>query len=226
VINTNQITDNILRQSQERQREQLQLTIELGKNLQDMQASYSRSLKLVPDFFHSEQLLRLFLYNNLEFLVNQSVGIDFIDQFLTIHFHSSNDVCERCAHCLFLESEMCNVNTTESRPIVKGKGTRDPYGFFEKFFNSVKEKKPDLKYQILATSSTVGEERGVMHRYQSGYDISPKNPIDLKTFPPLLAFKVIPYEFVFRPLTSSLMSSQDHNGLLHQSYFPIIRENK
>lgn len=222
-LNISQITDSILRQSQEKQREHLQLSIELGSNLQDMQTSYLRSLKLIPDFFHSEQILRLFLYNNLELLVDQSFGLDAIAEFLTIHIHSSNDVCERCTHCLFLESEMCNVNTEDNRPAVKGKKTKDPYGFFERLSNSLKDKKSNLQYQILATSSNVGEQRGVMHRYQAGHDMYADKPINLNLFPPLLAFKVIPYEFILKPLPPFLLQSQVV-GSLHQTYFPTLEK--
>jgi len=224
VLSGRQITDSILRQSQTAVRDNLRLTVELDSRLQDVQACYSTSLRLIPDFFHSEQLLRLFLYNNLESLLRKYLPFEEIEQFLTIHIHSLNDVCERCAHCLFLESEMCNVITEETRPEVKKRSnvtSRDPYGFFEKFFNSVKEHKPKLKYLVLATSSTVGEQRGVMHRYQAGHDMHANDPIILSSFPPLLAFKVLPYEFHFQPLSPSL-TPQVVTGSLYQSYFPTV----
>jgi hypothetical protein len=73
---------------------------------------------------------------------------------------------------------------------------------FEKFFNIVKEIKPDLKYQVLATFSAVGEQRAVMHRYQCGHDMHSSSPINLSLFSPLLAFKVIPHEFNYQPQLS------------------------
>jgi hypothetical protein len=218
------ITESALRTQQTAQSETLRLTAELDTKLQQLQASLQASLRLIPDFYHSEQLLRLFLYNNLELLVKKYFKLEDIEQFLTLHIHSSNDVCERCAHCLFLESEMCNVITEESRSFVKkakGESAKDPYGFFEKFYNSVKGIKPDLKYQVLVTSSSVGEQRGVQHRYQSGHDMSPSSPIQLDRFPPLLAFQVIPSTLHLRPLPPTLAQSQlAATGLLQQTYFP------
>jgi hypothetical protein len=217
------ITENTLRLSQITLRDTLRLTIDLEARLQNIQASYQTAQRLIPDFYHSEQLLRLFLYNNLESVVRTCLPFDDIEQVLALHIHSLNDVCERCAHCLFLESEMCNVIIDVSRPKIRRGAAEatDPYGFFEKFFNSVRRFKPDLKYQVLASSSAVGEQRGVQHRYQSGHDLCASDPINLRVFPPLLAFKIIPYEFDIHPLTPSLTQS-NKDGKLHQTYFPSV----
>lgn len=217
------LIESVVKDSQRTLRNNLGKIIELERKLQDVQASYQTAQRLVPDFYHSEQLLRLFLYNNLDPLL-------IVNEFLTLHLHSSNDVCERCAHCLFLESEMCNVNTQQSRPKIKKKGAvedADPYGFFEKFFNSVKETRANLKYQIMASSSIVGERRGVQHRYQSGHDLQPSKPINLDVFPPLMAFKMIPHNFNIEPLPPSLAGGDSDAAaaavsVLHQSYFPNV----
>lgn len=93
---------------------------------------------LVGDFYHSEQLMRLFLYDNLKALLPSQ----FIERggLIVLHVHSLNDLCERCAHCLFLESAMSHV-FKEERPEVgpKTKPKRDPYGFFEKLNNPENE---------------------------------------------------------------------------------------
>lgn len=197
----------------------LELINGLEKILKEIHTSCINCQRLIPDFFHSEQLLRLYLYNNLELLIANS-----INDIVVLHIHSLNDICERCAHCLFLEAEMCNV--TRNKGINK---VIDPFGFFEKFNNSVKDIKPDLKYQILASSSTVGKQRGVMHRYQSGHDLRSSDPIDLSLFPPLLGFKLIPQDFSLQPLTSTLQLSKSANNRdsLQQtySYFPAGAPN-
>jgi hypothetical protein len=221
------LTDFMLRNSQKVLKDSLALTVELDGKLQEIQASYQVTQRLIPDFYHSEQLLRLFLYNNLYSLLS-STALTSATKFLALHIHSSNDVCERCAHCLFLESQMCHVDTQASRPKSKKSGGAegvDPYGFFEKFFNVVKTTNPHIKFQVLVSSSVVGEKRGVQHRYQSGHDLCPSEPISLDSFPPLLAFKVIPTELALRPLPSSLTAPGntdrvDQNRLLRQNYFP------
>lgn len=227
------VSESFLRQSQATLKDIQGLAFQLEASLSEVQSSYVAAQRLIPEFFHSEQLLRLFLYNNLESLVRRYLPFDKMDQVLSLLAHSSNDVCERCTHCLFLESEMSNVVTEDCRPTIRKKTSeakttaevKDPFGFFEKFSNSIRETLPELKYQILVSSSKVGEQRGVQHRYQSGHDVCADEPINLSQFPPLLAFKVIPSEFDLLPLPSTLTPPEvGRKAILLQSYFPDIKK--
>lgn len=225
------MTEKALSDAKENSKKRRKITISLEEKLEKVQKGYENNQKLISGFYHSEQLLRIFLYNNLKdtierFLEKDGLTISSLEQFIVLHIHSLNDVCERCAHCLFLESEMCNVITESKRQKVKrGKGkaatwSADPYGFFEKFNNDFRDK--DFKYQILLSSSRSGEKRGVEHRYQTGHSLDPQGPIDLESFPPLLGVQVIPHELKIHPLPSTLRQDQDlpSGTMLHQTYFP------
>lgn len=150
---------------------------------------------LVGDFYHSEQLMRLFLYGNLKSLLPSQVlerrGL------IVLHVHSLNDLCDRCAHCLFLESAMSHVCKSERAEVGSKKSSRkDPYGFFEKLNNPEQAQfsredfvRSDRFYPLILVSSEVAWEKS---RYMSGHDGSTGEAIIVEKFFPLMAFKTIP----------------------------------
>lgn len=184
-------TSNILASHQAaflRARELSDITFSVSEKSLDVQ-------NLIGDFYHSEQLLRLFLYENLNNLLPlQLLGTGGL---IVLHVHSLNDLCERCDHCLFLESAMSHVCKNERTAVGHKKAPRkDPYGFFEKLNNPEQAQFSEEEFMrsnrffpvILASSEVAGEKS----RYMSGYDGSLGEAIIDEKFFPLMAFKTIP----------------------------------
>ena len=171
---------------------------QVAHDLRALQTQDHEEQRYLQGFLHAEHLLRIFLLWGLDDICEPLLGLfSTSPSLIVVNFYASTEICQACAHCLFLESTMARVDTAKTRGKTKGsilekKPRLEGYGIFERLTNHPKfqSKLKDTQFLIAGSFADTPHPSGARSQaYNTGVTVNWQRPIDMSVFEPRIALR-------------------------------------